>query len=105
MQERSLNIKTTDAIFCNAILKFFKTVRLEILHAKSRNNKTHKALVCELKKTRSVCKLCFMLMHVFGRISVGWRNLTFDILSYRAVLALNFAEKAPLILVSYNYYV
>ena len=57
------------------------------------------ALVYEFEKVRTVCKLCFMLMHVFGRISVEWRNLTFDILAYRAVLESNFAERASLILV------
>ena len=41
-----------------------------------------------------------MLMHVFGRISVEWRNLTMTISVYRAVLAPNFVEKALLILVS-----
>ena len=41
-----------------------------------------------------------MLMYVFGRISVEWRNLTLDILADRAVLASNLAEKASLILVS-----
>ena len=40
-----------------------------------------------------------MLMYIFGRISVEWRNLTFDILAYRAVLAPDFADKASLILV------
>ena len=33
------------------------------------------ALMCELEKVEIVCKLYFMLMHVFGRISVdlvGW---------------------------------
>ena len=57
------------------------------------------ALVYELEKVQTVCKLCFMLMHSFSKISVEWRNLTFDILAYRAVLAPNFAEKASLILV------
>ena len=42
----------------------------------------------------------FILMHVFGRTSVEWRNLTMNILAYRAVLAPNFVEKASLILVS-----
>ena len=41
-----------------------------------------------------------MLMHVFVRIGVEWRNLTVDILAYRAILALNFVKKAPLILIS-----
>ena len=41
-----------------------------------------------------------MLMHVFGRISAEWRNLTMDILAYRADLASNFVEKASRILVS-----
>ena len=57
-------------------------------------------VVCELEKVGTVCKLCFMLMHVFGRISVDWRNSTMDILAYRALLAPNFVEKASLILVS-----
>ena len=39
-------------------------------------------LVCALEKVRTACKLCFMLMHVFVRISVKWRNLAFDILAY-----------------------
>ena len=47
-------------------------------------------MVCELEKVGTVCKLCFMLMLVFGRISVEWRNLTMDILAYRALLAPNF---------------
>ena len=58
------------------------------------------ATVCELEKVGTVCKLCFMLMHVFGRISVEWRSLTIDILANRALLAPNFVEKASLILVS-----
>ena len=45
-------------------------------------------------------KLGLMLMHDFGRISVEWRNLTMNILAYRAVLAPNFVEKVSLILVS-----
>ena len=58
------------------------------------------ALVCILEKVGTVCNLCFILMHVFGRIIVDWRNLTMDILAYRAVLAPNFVEKGFLILVS-----
>ena len=50
--------------------------------------------MCELEKVGTVCKLCFMLMHVFGRISVEWRNLAMDISAYRALLAPNFVEKA-----------
>ena len=38
-------------------------------------------------------------MHVFGGISVEGRDLTMNILAFRAVLAPNFVEKA-LILVS-----
>ena len=57
-------------------------------------------LVHELEKVGTVCKLCFIFMHVFGRISVEWRNLTIDILAYRALLAPNFVEKASLILTS-----
>ena len=57
-------------------------------------------LVCELEKVDTICKLCFMLMHVFGRIHVEWRNLTMDILAYRALLAPNFVLKASLILIS-----
>ena len=41
-----------------------------------------------------------MLMHVFGRIRVEWRNLTMDILACRALMAPNFVEKASLILIS-----
>ena len=37
------------------------------------------AMVCELETVGTVCKLCFMLMRVFGRISVEWRNLTMGI--------------------------
>ena len=58
------------------------------------------AMVCELEKVGTVCKLYFMLMRVFGRISVEWRSLTMDILVYRAILAPNFAEKASRILIS-----
>ena len=58
------------------------------------------AMVCELEKVGTVCKLCFMLMRVFGRISVEWHNLTMDILAYRALLSPNFVEKASLILIS-----
>ena len=58
------------------------------------------AMVCELEKVGTVCKLCFMLKRVFGRISVEWRSLTMDILAYRALLAPNFVEKASLILIS-----
>ena len=57
-------------------------------------------LVCELEKVGTGCKLCFMLMHVFGRISVEWRNLTMDILAYRTFLAPNFIEKTSLSLIS-----
>ena len=57
-------------------------------------------MVCELEKGGTVCKLCFMLMRVFGRISVEWRYLTMDILAYRALLAPNFVEKASVILIS-----
>ena len=57
-------------------------------------------MVCELEKVGTVCKLCFMLMPVFGRISVECRNLTVDILAYRARLGPNFVEKAYLILIS-----
>ena len=58
------------------------------------------AMVCELEKVGTVCNLYFMLMRVFGRISVEWRSLTMDILAYRALLAPNFVEKASLILIS-----
>ena len=58
------------------------------------------AMVCELEKVGTVCKLCFMLVRIFGRISVEWSNLTMDILAYRALLAQNFIEKSSLILVS-----
>ena len=57
------------------------------------------AMVCELEKVETVCKLCFMLMRVFGRISVEWRNLTMDNLTFRALLAVNFVEKASLIII------
>ena len=42
----------------------------------------------------------FMLMRVFGRIGVKWRNLTMNILAYQALFAPNFVEKASLILIS-----
>ena len=58
------------------------------------------ALVCELEKIGTVCKLSFMLMHFIGRISVERRNSTMDILACRALLAPNFVEKASLILIS-----
>ena len=57
-------------------------------------------MVCESEKVGTVCKLCFMLMHVFGRIGVEWRNFTMDILTYRALLASNFIENSSLILIS-----
>ena len=47
----------------------------------------------ELEKVGTVCKLCCMLIHVFGRIIVEWRNLTMNILAYRAILAPSFVEK------------
>ena len=47
---RSLNIKTTDAIFRNAILKCSKMELLEIPHAKRRNDKFLMTFVCELEK-------------------------------------------------------
>ena len=67
---------------------------------KSRNNKVSNGHVCELEKVGTVCKLCIMLMRVFGRISVEWRNLTMDILAYRALLSPNFIEKASFILIN-----
>ena len=87
-------IRTTDAIFRNAILKCSKTELLEILHAKSRKYEIFNGNCVRIRESRTVCKLCFMLMHVFGRIGVEWRNLTMDILAYRALLALNFVEKS-----------
>ena len=48
------------------------------------------ALVCESEKVGILSKLCFMSIYVFGRISVEWRNLTMNILAYRAVVAPNF---------------
>ena len=36
------------------------------------------ALVCEMEKIGTVCKLYFMLMYVFGRIRVEKRNLTMN---------------------------
>ena len=56
--------------------------------------------VCELEKVGTAYKLRFMLMHVFGRISVEWRSLTMNILAYGAVLAPNFVDKTSLILIS-----
>ena len=81
MQDRSLSIRTTDAIFRNEILNCPKTELLAIPHAKSKNNKVSNDMMYELEKVGTVCKLCFMLMHVFSRISVEWRNLTMDILA------------------------
>ena len=56
------------------------------------------ALVCKSEYFGIVCKLYFIMMHVFGRIGIERRNLTMDILAYRAVLAPNFVEKASVIL-------
>lgn len=42
------------------------------------------------------------LMHVFGRINVEWYMIS--ILAYRAILTLNFVEKAFPILASKNIY-
>lgn len=53
-----------------------------------------------LEKGGTISKLCFMLMHVFRKISVEWRNLTTKILAYRAVFEPNFVENASLMLVS-----
>ena len=61
------------------------------------------ALTCETEKVLIVCTLCFMLMHVFDRINVVCCNLTMNTLACRADLALNFVEKASLILVSKNF--
>ena len=97
MQDRSVSIRTTESNFRNAILQCSKT---EIPHAKSRNNKVSNGIDVRIEKVGHVYKLCFMLMHVFRRISVKWRNLTRDILAYRAVVAPNFIEKASQILVS-----
>ena len=58
------------------------------------------AWVCALEKVSAFCKLCFMLMQVFGRIKIEYCTLTMNILAFRAILALNFVEKACLILVS-----
>ena len=79
----------------------FQTVILEIPHAKQRNHEVSNSTGVRIgKKVGIVNKLCSMLMHVFVRIGVEWRNLTVDILAYRAILALNFVKKAPLILIS-----
>ena len=61
------------------------------------------ALVCNLERVGTLCNLCFIMMLVFGRISVEWRNWTMTFLAYRAVLAPKFVEKASLILVNRNY--
>ena len=56
------------------------------------------ALMCALEKVGTICKLCMILMDVFGRISVERRNLMRNILAYRAPPI--FVEKASIILVS-----
>ena len=58
------------------------------------------ALVCVLERVGTVCRLYFILMHVFGTISIEWRNLTMNTLSYPAVPAPNFVEKTSRILIS-----
>ena len=58
------------------------------------------AWVCALEKVPALCKLCFMLMQVFGRTKIVYCTLTMNILAFRAILALNFVEKACLILVN-----
>ena len=71
----SLSIRTADAIFRNVPKRNYlksNMQKVEII-------KFLMALVCELEKVGTVCKLCLILMHVFGRISVKWRNLTMDI--------------------------
>ena len=100
MQDHFLSIRTTDAIFRNAILKCSKRENLNVHMQKVEIIKFVMALVCVLEKVGTVCKLYFMLMHVFGRIRVEWRNLTMDILAIRAVLAPNFVERGSLVLVS-----
>ena len=100
MQDRPLGIRTTDAIFLHAILKCSKTELLEIPHAKSRNYKVSNGIGVRFGESGTMCKLRFMLMHVFGRISVEWRNLTMNTLAYRAVLAPNIVEKTSLFLIS-----
>ena len=95
MQDRSLSIRTTDAIFHNAVLKCSKTVILEISDAKVEIVKFLMALVCGSEKGRAICKLRFMLMHIFGRINVERCNLRMNTLASRAVL--NFVEKASLL--------
>ena len=102
-KDRSLSIRTTNAIFHNAILKCSRTEILEIWYAKSWNKDFLMALVCELEKVRTVCEWRFILMHVFGRINVEWSNLS--ILASRVVFfLLNFGEKVSLILVSKENY-
>ena len=55
--------------------------------------------VCKLEKIGNVCKLCLMLMHVFGRNSVEWRSMTMGILAYRAVWHRTGFETVSLVLV------
>ena len=98
MQERYLSIRTTDAIFRNIIFKYSKIVMFEFHMQKIEILKLLMSLVCETEKGRTVCKLCLMLMHAFGRVSVEWHKLTMDVLAYRGVLAPNFVEKISLIL-------
>ena len=100
MQDRYLSIRTTDTIFRNAILNVLKRNYLKFHLQKVEIIKFLMAMVCELEKIGIVCKLCFMLMHVFDRISVEWRILTMDILAYRALLAPNFVEKTSLTLIN-----
>ena len=97
MQDRSLSIRTTDAIFHYAVLKYSKTVILEISDAKVEIIKFLMALVSGSEKGRAICKLRFMLMHIFGRIDVERCNLRMNTLAPRAVLSLNFVKKASLL--------
>ena len=67
MLDRSLSIRTTDANFRHAILKCSKTELLEFHMQKVEIIKFVMAMVCELEKVGTFCKLYFMLMHGFGR--------------------------------------
>ena len=73
VQDRSLSIRTTDAIF---VMQFSNVPKLEV-HMQI--IKFLMALVCELEKVGTICKSCFMLLRVFGRITVEWRKLTMNI--------------------------
>ena len=61
MQEPSLSISSTDAIFHNAIVKCSKTEKLEIPHAESRNNKVSNGIGVPFGESQNFLYIMFML--------------------------------------------